>query len=235
MPQCQVPRSELPAQLVCYIIYKHFIFFQAEDGIRDLVRSRGLGDVYKRQHLDGICFYDGKSFTNFVIHPLFYKPETSSLYRSYSAYCTLVDKSSNVWFGTQEKGVCVYDGKRFSFLNDKDLAGPAVRSIYQDKAGILWFGNNGGGFYRYDGKTLRNITEENTLGKYKFLINQKLFYVFIIFFNYFKRILVFLNPPLLSFHPKATQPLLNKWFPFRYKVKSPIQFFPLFPFYRFYV
>ena len=26
--------------------------FQAEDGIRDLVRSRGLGDVYKRQVLD---------------------------------------------------------------------------------------------------------------------------------------------------------------------------------------
>ena len=25
------------------------VFFQAEDGIRDLVRSRGLGDVYKRQ------------------------------------------------------------------------------------------------------------------------------------------------------------------------------------------
>ena len=27
-------------------------FFQAEDGIRDLVRSRGLGDVYKRQLVD---------------------------------------------------------------------------------------------------------------------------------------------------------------------------------------
>ena len=26
-------------------------FFQAEDGIRDLVRSRGLGDVYKRQNI----------------------------------------------------------------------------------------------------------------------------------------------------------------------------------------
>ena len=26
-------------------------FFQAEDGIRDLVRSRGLGDVYKRQDI----------------------------------------------------------------------------------------------------------------------------------------------------------------------------------------
>ena len=44
-----------------------FFFFQAEDGIRDLVRSRGLGDVYKRQvdarRLPGIahtgdCLYE---------------------------------------------------------------------------------------------------------------------------------------------------------------------------------
>ena len=32
-----------------------FFFFQAEDGIRDLVRSRGLGDVYKRQ-VFSCCF-----------------------------------------------------------------------------------------------------------------------------------------------------------------------------------
>ena len=31
------------------IVLLLFFFFQAEDGIRDLVRSRGLGDVYKRQ------------------------------------------------------------------------------------------------------------------------------------------------------------------------------------------
>ena len=31
-----------------------FFFFQAEDGIRDLVRSRGLGDVYKRQEIDPV-------------------------------------------------------------------------------------------------------------------------------------------------------------------------------------
>ena len=30
-------------------MYSDVFFFQAEDGIRDLVRSRGLGDVYKRQ------------------------------------------------------------------------------------------------------------------------------------------------------------------------------------------
>ena len=38
-----------------------FFFFQAEDGIRDLVRSRGLGDVYKRQ--------PGRSYRNPVNVP----------------------------------------------------------------------------------------------------------------------------------------------------------------------
>ena len=34
------------------MLFSFFVFFfQAEDGIRDLVRSRGLGDVYKRQPL----------------------------------------------------------------------------------------------------------------------------------------------------------------------------------------
>ena len=32
-----------------WIVVFFFFVFQAEDGIRDLVRSRGLGDVYKRQ------------------------------------------------------------------------------------------------------------------------------------------------------------------------------------------
>mgnify|MGYP003380299155 CR=1 FL=1 len=36
---------------VVYVVLECF-FFQAEDGIRDLVRSRGLGDVYKRQNED---------------------------------------------------------------------------------------------------------------------------------------------------------------------------------------
>ena len=33
----------------CFFFFFYMFFFQAEDGIRDLVRSRGLGDVYKRQ------------------------------------------------------------------------------------------------------------------------------------------------------------------------------------------
>ena len=39
-------------------------FFQAEDGIRDLVRSRGLGDVYKRQALPRAASADQGAFAN---------------------------------------------------------------------------------------------------------------------------------------------------------------------------
>ena len=35
--------------MLCILHMFCLVFFQAEDGIRDLVRSRGLGDVYKRQ------------------------------------------------------------------------------------------------------------------------------------------------------------------------------------------
>ena len=39
---------------VCVCVLFFFFCFQAEDGIRDLVRSRGLGDVYKRQVITAI-------------------------------------------------------------------------------------------------------------------------------------------------------------------------------------
>ena len=45
-----------------------FFFFQAKDGIRDLVRFRGLGDVYKEQ-LHGISF--AKFIVGFTLSKIF--------------------------------------------------------------------------------------------------------------------------------------------------------------------
>ena len=42
------------------VVFFLFFFFQAEDGIRDLVRSRGLGDVYKRQGVPGATVRRGR-------------------------------------------------------------------------------------------------------------------------------------------------------------------------------
>ena len=74
------------------MLYCFFFFFQAEDGIRDLVRSRGLGDVYKRQvysgHVDWYVDYshgirlinnqillDGKRvlLTDILLDPVLYR------------------------------------------------------------------------------------------------------------------------------------------------------------------
>ena len=49
-----------------------FFFFQAEDGIRDLVRSRGLGDVYKRQ---GQLLFDSQSRSLSLVFDLKQKAE----------------------------------------------------------------------------------------------------------------------------------------------------------------
>ncbi len=44
------------------LVYYLFFFFQAEDGIRDVERSRGLGDVYKRQDYRGIMHLENGGF-----------------------------------------------------------------------------------------------------------------------------------------------------------------------------
>ncbi len=54
-----------------------FFFFQAEDGIRDVLGSRGLGDVYKRQDYRGIWLSDGILFTTNV-------PESNETYSVFS-------------------------------------------------------------------------------------------------------------------------------------------------------
>ena len=58
----------------CSIVFffLFIFFFQAEDGIRDLVRSRGLGDVYKRQLLTSTSRSDGVlTSAGFIVSLLF--------------------------------------------------------------------------------------------------------------------------------------------------------------------
>ena len=49
---CSVPLRMFVLLLQVFDFVVVVFFFQAEDGIRYLVRSRGLGDVYKRQPED---------------------------------------------------------------------------------------------------------------------------------------------------------------------------------------
>ncbi len=124
---------------------------------------------------DGAYRHDGQSL---VAIPLSqtdgdHKFQPANSPTPYSVYSIFKDKLGNVWFGTEQRGVCCYDGTSFSWLTEKGLNKAAVRSIFQDRTGTLWFGNNGGGVYRYDGTTLSNFTEEHGLGNPDFLTTLK--------------------------------------------------------------
>ena len=56
--------------VVVHDVFASFFFFQAEDGIRDLVRSRGLGDVYKRQRATGLQITDSMPCASWRCLPL---------------------------------------------------------------------------------------------------------------------------------------------------------------------
>lgn len=122
-----------------------------------------------------VVFYDGNSFTKFTIHPNSYHPLENDLYRPYSIYCYLIDKAGNVWFGTQNMGVCRYDGKNFTWFTDKGLKDAAIRCMFEDTNGDIWFGNNGAGLFRYNPHSLNeqeaitNFTEEKSLSNPAFL------------------------------------------------------------------
>lgn len=73
------------------------------------------------------------------------------------------DSNGNLWFGTIAKGAACYDGKKLSYLSEKDgLAGNTVTSIIEDKQGNLWFGTHTGAS-RYDGKTFTNFQDNEGL------------------------------------------------------------------------
>ncbi len=117
---------------------------------------------------NGSCSFDGQQFNTFQSADSKLEiPQTSKLTKSYSqtpyaVYCSYKDSKGNIWYGTESRGVCKYDGKAFTWLDNEEL-GLAVRSIFEDKKGNIWIGNNGNGLFRYDGKTLTNFTKENKL------------------------------------------------------------------------
>ena len=57
-----------------------FFFFQAVDGIRDLVRSRGLGDVYSRQHF-GQTFVERQNCLGLVPGRLNFRFQLENIFR----------------------------------------------------------------------------------------------------------------------------------------------------------
>jgi ligand-binding sensor domain-containing protein len=64
----------------------------------------------------------------------------------------LHDSKGNYWFGSDQEGVCKYDGKSFTYFTVKDgLLGKQVASIQEDVHGFIWLGTEQG-ICCYDGE-----------------------------------------------------------------------------------
>lgn len=56
-------------------------------------------------------------------------------------YTIKQDKEGNIWIGTYNAGVCMYDGSRWSYYNTSSgLLSNRVYTIEQDGDGYMWFG-----------------------------------------------------------------------------------------------
>ncbi len=113
-------------------------------------------------------YYDGRQLSTIQLPHTSPLTNNNNFHTPYAIYCTYKDSKGNLWFGTDSRGVCKYDGVTFSWLDDREL-GVAVRSIFEDKNGNIWIGNNGYGLFRYDGKTVTNFTRQHQLENPDFL------------------------------------------------------------------
>ncbi len=126
------------------------------------------GNVWFGTQAEGVCRYDGKSFTWFTEKGL----------KNSAVLGLFEDVKGNIWFGNNGEGLFCYDGKSvINFTEEKRLSnkefkisgksGPGtlarIYAINQDDLGNLWIGTIDAGVWKYDGSKLINYTTKDGL------------------------------------------------------------------------
>jgi streptogramin lyase len=79
-------------------------------------------------------------------------------------YTVFTDHKQRVWFGTDGKGISVYENGKFTnYSGTQGLKSKVVYSITEDEKGRIWFTTLNEGVYCFDGKTFRNYTTSDGL------------------------------------------------------------------------
>ena len=80
----------------------------------------------------------------------------------------LEDSHGNIWIGTLNRGVSMYNGETFTHYTQKEgIIKNNVRSILEDSHGNLWFGSGKGGVSMYNGETFTHFTKKEGLSDNK--------------------------------------------------------------------
>lgn len=126
------------------------------------------GNIWLGTQAQGVCRYDGKTFTWFTDKGLL-GPAVLGMFE---------DRNGTIWMGNNGGGLFRYDGKTLvNFTEEKGLGNKdfkasgksnpntlaRIYSINQDTAGNLWVGTVDAGVWRYDGKNFVNFTTKDGL------------------------------------------------------------------------
>lgn len=120
------------------------------------------GNLWFGTQAQGVCRYDGKSFTWFTEKGLS-GPAVLALFE---------DSKGNIWFGNNGAGLFQFDGKTLrNFTEEKGLSNDNFRlagkeqqgtlariyAINEDQAGNIWIGTVDSGVWKYNSSTERLI------------------------------------------------------------------------------
>lgn len=114
--------------------------------------------------VEGLCRFDGTKFHAVALPlPVAKNPDIAF---AVNRICHIMeDSKGNLWFATDGRGACKYDGKTYTaFTTDNGLCDNNVTCIEEDKKGNIWFGSMYGGISKYDGKTFTTYNQSNQIG-----------------------------------------------------------------------
>ena len=106
-------------------------------------------------HHNGVCSFDGETFTRITEADGVRGTEVWSLYE---------DRAGNIWFPVENAGVYRYDGRSFTnFVEAQGLHSTAIQATYEDREGRLWLGG-WKGLFRYDAGSFVAVGERGPWG-----------------------------------------------------------------------
>lgn len=138
--------------------YTWFDYKELGAAIRSIFEDKN-GIIWIGNNGNGLFRYDGKNLTNFSreknLHNYDFEKYPVGKAGMLSRVWTITDdKQGNLWAGTIDNGVWMFDGKTVRNYTTKDGLGfDAVWTIFKDSKGNLWFGTDGFGIYTFNGKS----------------------------------------------------------------------------------
>jgi len=87
---------------------------------------------------------------------------TETGFFSNAIWTVFKDRGGDLWFGSNDAAIAVYDGEKFKFINEEQgFMHKRPGAITEDKYGNIWIGSIGGGVYKYDGTQFSNYTTKD--------------------------------------------------------------------------